>query len=421
MVERLLELGHLALVVRAAGERGEWFCATAAVRELCAAGDFEGAWAVIRPFAATGWEPAVTLSAEVLFRWGRTEEALALVHPGEVVREGREWRDFALMLARAGRVDEAIATLIPHTEDWWLLETLVEMTEGQGRDEQVLDLLAPLAQEAGRAGTEGTCCYSPRNAQELRAQVLERAGRVDEAIRVLGADVATGHRCLTNTLTCYAELLARHGRIEELRALGTGEHADTVLHHYTRALEDAGRAEEAEALLREFTDADTNAYGHHHGTLVGLLSRQGRIDEAVEAGRPTFSHWDGGNLLAQVIHLLVGDGRPERALELLDEPGAEYLEEYAWWVRPTRLWLLGEAGRAEEAIGLLRASTGSRATLELADLLIGQGRPEEAVAALPSVSAEREEAERRRRTAPDDMDLLFEQLLAVQERHAQES
>ncbi|MFJ7067819.1 hypothetical protein [Streptomyces sp. NPDC101115] len=43
--------------------------------------------------------------------------------------------------------------------------------------------------------------------------MLERAGRVDEAILILGKDTAE-RRCLTqNTLTAYAELLARHGRI----------------------------------------------------------------------------------------------------------------------------------------------------------------------------------------------------------------
>lgn len=49
-----LELGHLDLMVQAAGERGEWFCALAAVRELCAVEDHERAWSVIEPFAATG-------------------------------------------------------------------------------------------------------------------------------------------------------------------------------------------------------------------------------------------------------------------------------------------------------------------------------------------------------------------------------
>ena len=49
-----LELGHLDLVVQAAGERGEWFCALAAVRELCAVEDHERAWSVIEPFAVTG-------------------------------------------------------------------------------------------------------------------------------------------------------------------------------------------------------------------------------------------------------------------------------------------------------------------------------------------------------------------------------
>ncbi|MGW4789510.1 hypothetical protein [Streptomyces sp. NPDC004230] len=111
MADLLLELGHLDLVVEAAGERGEWFCALAAVRELCGAEDYERALSVIEPFAVTGWKPAVTKAAEVRFRMGRVEEALALVRPDEPVTEGREWRDCALMLAKAGRLDEAIDAL----------------------------------------------------------------------------------------------------------------------------------------------------------------------------------------------------------------------------------------------------------------------------------------------------------------------
>ncbi|WP_225829205.1 tetratricopeptide repeat protein [Streptomyces naphthomycinicus] len=149
--ELLLGLGRLDLVERAAGERGEWFCALAAVRELCAAGDHERAWAVMEPFAATGWKPALVEAAEVRFRMGRVEEALALLRPDEPVEEGRQWRNYALLLARAGRPAEAVEILAPHLQDWWLQSTLVEMTEGQGLDDRVLELLVPWAEGARRA------------------------------------------------------------------------------------------------------------------------------------------------------------------------------------------------------------------------------------------------------------------------------
>ncbi|MFD8479403.1 tetratricopeptide repeat protein [Kitasatospora sp. NPDC059673] len=448
MAERLVGLGRLDLVIRAAAERGEWFCAVVAVRELCAVGDFDGACTAVEPFAATGWKPAVVLLADVLFQWGRTEEALALVRPAADVQDGREWREFALMLARAGRVDDAIEVLVPHLRDWWLVETLVDLTEGQGRDEQVLELLDPLAEAAGQCGANRDHRHEPWNAQELRARVLERTGRADEAIRTLGADVAAGRYLSQNTLTCYAELLARHGRIEELRILGTGAKASAVLGHYAKALEDAGRAQEAEVVLREFLEI--TGHDTHRISLIGLLSRQGRIDEAVEVGRPTFEYDGGWNQLDLITQLLVEDGRPERALELLDERSASYVQEHLWWLRPTRLRLLAEAGRldqavaeakaltveecgerdcetarllarngcVEEAVELLRSSAETFAPQRLAELLIEQGRAEEAIAALPPVSVARRRAEERRRADPSDMDLLFDRLLAAQDRDA---
>ncbi|CAM5277080.1 hypothetical protein [Streptomyces atroolivaceus] len=39
------------------------------------------------------------------------------------------------------------------------------------------------------------------NAQDLEVRVLERAGRVDEAIRALGADIVAGRFLVGNTLT----------------------------------------------------------------------------------------------------------------------------------------------------------------------------------------------------------------------------
>ncbi|MFI6038479.1 hypothetical protein ACIBBD_30950 [Streptomyces sp. NPDC051315] len=427
----LLGLGHLDLVEQAAGERGEWFCALAAVRELCAAGNHERAWAVIQPFAATGWKPAVTEAAEVRFRTGRVDEALALVRPDEPVKEGRQWRDYALLLARAGRLDDAIEVLAPHLEDWWLQSTLVEMTEGRDRDERVLELLAPWAEGARRARAEGEWCHPGEQALTLQARVLERAGRVDEAVRRLGADVTSCRYLVQNTVEFYAELLARHGRIDELRELATGDHATAALKPYVKALEDRGRAQEAEIILREIIHATDHP--HHRSTLVDLLARQGRIDDAVEVGRPTFEYYDCGNHLEWVLHLLVEDGRPEQALRLLDERSAQYVKEHAYSVNSKRLWLLAAAGRHEEAIAeamalspeecwdrdgtiarllekvgrvdealaLLRSSAGSQAPQELANLLIRQGRPAEAIAGLPSLSAQRKRQEIRDRLHAD--------------------
>ncbi|MEU7468852.1 hypothetical protein AB0A94_09895 [Streptomyces sp. NPDC044984] len=94
-----------------------------------------------------------------------------------------------------------------------------------------------------------------------------------------------------SALTACAELLRRRGRIEDLRELGTGKHAHATLRPYARALEDRGRTGEAEAVLREFLGSDEYP-APFRWPLTELLARQGRLDDAVEMGRPTFDHHD---------------------------------------------------------------------------------------------------------------------------------
>ncbi|MGW1976516.1 tetratricopeptide repeat protein [Streptomyces sp. NPDC001889] len=435
MADDLVRLGHLDLVIQAASERGEWFCAVAAVRELRAAGDHDRAWSVIEPFAATGWRPALAEAAEVRLRMNQVQEALALVRPDEPVTQGRQWRDYALILARSGRVVDAIDLLAPHLGDGWLQATVVEMTEDQDRDECVLELLAPLAHTVRRARADGSWSHPGEEALELQAHVLERARRAGEAIDMLAADVATGRCSSQNTVEFYAHLLARHDRMTELRELATGPHAPAALEPYTTALEERGREAEAEAALREIIDATDHP--NHRSTLMALLARQGRIDEAVEAGAPTFEYYDCGNHLPWAVSLLTEDGRPERALELLDERTPGYLAEHAYSVQSMRLSLLSEAGRHEEAlalaralpaeshrdrdtaiarlledagrpdeaIALLRTTSETAAPRALAELLIRQGRPAAAIAALPTVTAQRERLASRAQhdTEPPDL------------------
>ncbi|MYV97568.1 hypothetical protein [Streptomyces sp. SID3343] len=430
-VDLLLAGGHLGVVVQAAGERGDWFCARAAARELCEVGDFEQAWGVMKPFADSGWLPAVSAGADILLRWGRVEEASALALPagatGETGETGEACRVYAEVLVRAGRVDEAIAVLEPHLRERQLLSALVEMTEGKGRDERVLDLLVPIAEEVRRHQAEGRS-HLLWKALDLQAAVLERSGRVDEAIRILGADVATRRYGPENTVESYAELLARHGRIEELRQAVTGGHERTALRPLVKALEDAGRAREAETMLREFDDT-SNHPRFRRSCLMELLARQQRFDEAVEAVRSTFEEREEGLLYSAVL-MLAENGLHERALQLLEGCSAEFVEENLHWVPSNRWWLMGETGRCreaiaeveavpeqpfvdpattmawlleqdgceDEAIDLLRSCAGRNAATALAGLLIKQGRPAEALAAIPGVTAQREEARRRRDT-----------------------
>ncbi|RSS64881.1 hypothetical protein EF912_01185 [Streptomyces sp. WAC07061] len=405
LVDMLLERGHLDVVVQAALERGKWFCARAAVRELCRLAQYERARAVIEPFARTGWGPARAEAADVFLAMGQVGPALDLVRPDEAEPVGARWREYARILASAGRVDEAVDVLAPRLDSGLLRQALVDVTAGAGCDERVLALLTPLVEVARRARKSGARSHPADRAVESLAQALERSGRAEEAIAVLSADVAAGHFYVLNTVEFHARLLARHDRVDALRELAVGGHGRSALEPYVMALERLGRAEEAGAFLEA---------GGHRAALMFHLGRQGRLDDAVEVARPAFEYLGDGNLLESAVHLLVDAGRPDEALRLMDERSPAFAEEYDWWLLTNRVWVLavaglydealahaaalppevesepqttigwvlGEAGRVQEAVDLLGASTEPGAARVLAEILIRHGRPVEAVAAL---------------------------------------
>ncbi|MFE2472903.1 tetratricopeptide repeat protein [Streptomyces mirabilis] len=429
IVDEILERGGLEALVEAAREREDWFCAAGAVRGLCAVGEFGRAWTVVEPFAATGWQPAVRAGADVLLRWGHVDQALELAHPKRPQENAVDaWRDYAEALVRAGRVDDAIGVLGPHLRGGRLLGALVEMTEGQGCDERVLELLAPIAEEFRHDPKQ---CDDLWGALPAQARVLERSGRADQAIRLLGADMAARRYGPQNNVKFYAELLARHGRVEELRDLADTQRYAAVS-PYVTALENLGRAGEAEAYLRDLIAAKHP--GWHESTLMGLLIRQGRVDDAIEAVEHTFDDLYDGNLLQATLIVLADRGLHDRALGLTEGRSPEFLAENdEFWLRSNRWWLMGESGRAreaiaeiqalpadrvedreltiawllaqdgrvEEAIALLRPLPGERAATDLAELLIRQGRLTEAIAVIPDVAAQREEKRRHQPGGPE--------------------
>ncbi|WP_307813129.1 hypothetical protein [Streptomyces sp. N35] len=401
------------VLIRAAHERDMWFCAEAAAEELCTAAEFERAHAVLEPFTAAGWQPARWAMADVLLAWGRTGQALDLVDlDGTGRATERECEKFAALLGKAGRVDEAIEVLVRHLGAYRIRACLIEITKGQGRDERVLELLAPLADGARRA--QGGEIFGHFVGSELYqcAEVLERAGRVDDAIGLLHD--ATAERYWShNLLAAYAALLVRHQRIDALRDFCSGEHPDVGVPSFACALEQAGRDEEAEGVLREFVAAQQYP-NHYRWALIDLLNRQGRLDDAIEEARPTFEEHD-GSLLESILHLLQEAGRADDAVALLDERSPEYIEEQYDWFPSQRMWLLGEAGRYEEglayaatvpideyglrgqkawllagagrldeALDLLRPHT--RDFFDLAYLLIENGRAGEAITAMPPLA-----------------------------------
>ncbi|WP_437100010.1 hypothetical protein [Streptomyces sp. enrichment culture] len=223
------------------------------------------------------------------------------------------------------------------------------ITKDKGRDARVLQLIAPYAEAARRASDEGRRDHSCSDVQEFQAQVLERAGRADEAIRILGEDMARRRFLSENTLTAYAELLARHDRLEELRELATGQYAHSVLDIYARALREHGRAEEAETVMREAIAADD--WVGYRAWLSSVLLEDGRLDDAITVAEPGFSWYDCSNLLAPLVYPLLD--RPAELLYLLDHPLTVphhgHKEFQHWW----RAFALAGLGRAEEAIAVV--------------------------------------------------------------------
>ncbi|QIQ06938.1 hypothetical protein HA039_16250 [Streptomyces liangshanensis] len=416
-VDLLLEHGHLDLVIRAAEERGEWFCAQGAVEELCRSGEFARALKVMEPFVASGWWPAVWAKADILLRAGRTDEALDLVGPDEEGHASPDaCRDAAELLVGAGRVDEAVDLLVPYLDQAWIRTALVDITEGQDRDQRVMELIAPYAGDARRAGGGSRSDDSCGDVPELRARVLERAGHADDAIRLLGKEVAEGRHLTQSTLTSYAGLLARHGRLDELRELAAGENAHTVLDIYAGALRDHGRAGEAEAVMRDAIAADD--WVGYRSWLSSFLLRAGRLDDAIAVAEVGFSWYDCSNLLTPLVIPLLD--RPEELLHLLDHPltvphhGHEEFQHWwrahalaglgraeeaiavveahpAWWADPrvVRAGLLGTAGRLAAAAAELRDLGTIEAREELFAILVRQGRAAEALAAHPTVAEHR--------------------------------
>ncbi|WND34995.1 hypothetical protein RI578_12195 [Streptomyces sp. BB1-1-1] len=292
----------------------------------------------------------------------------------------------------------------------------MEITEGQGRDERVLKLIAPHAETARQALEKNRWASTDEQVLVLQARMLERMDRVDEAIRVLGADIVGKRYGTQNTLTAYAELLSRHGRLDDLRELATGEHAHTVLDIFASALHDCGRAEEAETVMREAIGTDD--WAEYRAWLSAVLLQDGRLDDAITMAEPGFSWYDCSNLLAPLVHRLFD--RPEELLYLLDHPLTVPHHDHEEFQHAWRAFALASLGRAEEAIAVVEAhpdplndprlvradmlSTAghlAQAAVELRDLdtaearedlfevLVKQGQAAEAVTAHPTVAEQR--------------------------------
>ncbi|MFF6778419.1 tetratricopeptide repeat protein [Streptomyces sp. NPDC012637] len=382
LVTRLLELGHTEEVEFQAG-RGEWFCAREWARLLGDQGRQAEALEVLAPYVATGWWPAAQAQGELLESWGRAEEAIVLARPYTEVG-GLPLEFFARMLARHGRTDEAISRLSAGVEDWFLATALVDIAEGTDRDADIAALLAARIPDQHRCDSPWCCRgLEPDTAIGLLATIRERQGRVDEAIALLHT---RQHITSVNNHDQLADLLARHDRIEELRAYAATEYLGHAARRLAEVLEERGDVEGAIAVYRQPGDSPVR---QHNGAvhLAQLLVRHGRGHEAIEVMRVLADSPGGAEdwIVHTLCTLYADHGRALDGLAYLDALKARRDGREEWDFFRLRLPLMADCGLLDEAVEQAQAhpeGNTSYAAWIISDLLAKNGRIEEAVAAL---------------------------------------
>lgn len=386
VVALLHELGHQG-ILRDAAARGDWFCAQRLAEAAFEQGPEEqaAALAMLQPFAATGWWPAVRAVAGLLADRGRADEAIAVLRPLADTGCREAVRDLAGLLARQGNIDQVVALLGPRTADALLAGELVELVAGHGRDAEIAALIPALG--VGPTTPFDTGGSDAWNTVSLHATLLERQGRVDEAAALLSRHVQVDGVVYADHAEQLARLLARHGREAELRACTVeegGEYARTALLLF---LEERDRITEAVALLQEPAEA-----GDPHAAfeLAQLLARHGRHVEAVEVLRPVAETAGGDSdwIIHLLCRVLVDAGRADDALTYVDDyfarHGGNRHERALMRAEVMKRW--GRAADAEAELApfaasdedLLRSGTVAGA-IALAERLVRRGEPQRAV------------------------------------------
>ncbi|WP_327010836.1 hypothetical protein OHA72_28380 [Dactylosporangium sp. NBC_01737] len=158
-----------------------------------------------------------------------------------------------------------------------------------GADDGVPVAVAALLRGLADARERHPCLHrsEPWNAEMLLATVLQRQGRVDEAVAVLRSSYSRGGVMHVNLIEQLAGILAWHDPAA-LVAFVAGDGCEYAADRLAGELERQGRVDEAVSVLRPFAaDGNGNVAERQAEILAELLVRQGRVDEAlaVLAGR----------------------------------------------------------------------------------------------------------------------------------------
>ncbi|MFJ8884529.1 tetratricopeptide repeat protein [Streptomyces sp. NPDC102402] len=381
LVSRLLEHGHADVVELQAG-RGEWFCALAWARVLGNQGRETEALEALAPYVVTGWWKAVVSAAELLESWGRIDEAIEIIRIRTEAGHPKALEAYTRLLARHGRAEEAFNLLVPHVDDWVLATALVDVASVAGRDEEAAALLADRIR-ADHCCDGPWCCGSldPDTVLGLLATIRERQGYLDEAIGLLRRRQVTS----VNSQDQLADLLARHGRIEELRAYAAVDGHEEAVQQLAELLEKDGDVEGAIAVY-ERADGPAARNPNSAYELAQLLARHGRGGEAIAVMRAQAdAHHSDDWILHALSQLCLDQGCPAEGLVHLDALAAERGGEDEWELYWMRLPLIAACSGVDEAVERARTHPEGNtwyAAEHIAHLFAGAGRIEEAVVVL---------------------------------------
>ncbi|MFE6064074.1 tetratricopeptide repeat protein [Streptomyces sp. NPDC056431] len=385
LVSRLIERGH-SDVVRLQAGRGEWFCALERARSLGEQGRQADAMEVLAPYLATGWWTAVVAAAELLEGWGRIHEAIEITRVRMEAGHPMVLESYTRLLARHGRAEEAFTLLRPHIGEPSLAVALVDIAAAAGRDEEAAALLAARAEYL--CSDFPWCCrgLDRDTAIGLLATIRERQGSIDEAIALLRAGgTSMLHR------EQLAALLARDGRLDELRAAAATDDPRYAVQRLAMWWEERGDVEGAIAAYRQAggpaADDPASAF-----ELAQLLARHGRGNEAIDVMRLQADVRNGDDWILHTLSALcLAQGRPEDGLAYLDALAAARGGEEEWDLYRMRLPLIAARDSVDEAIAQARSHPeggASYAASHIAELLAGAGRTKEAVAVLEQHASE---------------------------------